>query len=88
MMQRSRMVRDRRHSALDEAVYWVEHAIKYPNALTPASAYMNFFELHMLDLALTALVLLIVVLGFLVSLCKVIAKTGGLIREKKKLKAQ
>ncbi|XP_014275846.1 UDP-glycosyltransferase UGT4 [Halyomorpha halys] len=88
VQQRSRMVKDRRHSALDEAVFWVEHAIKYPNALTPASAYMTFLELHMLDLGLTVLVLLIVMVAILCFLCKAFAMLGGLSTNKKKLKAQ
>ncbi|CAH1389507.1 unnamed protein product [Nezara viridula] len=87
MLQRSRMVKDRRHSALDEAVYWIEHAIKYPNVLTPASAYMTFLELHMLDLAFIILVLLIVTVTIILSLYKTFARTSFL-SEKKKIKAQ
>lgn len=42
-------MKSKRQNGLDEAAYWVEYGIKYPNSLTPKSAYLSFFELHMLD---------------------------------------
>ncbi|CAH1389502.1 unnamed protein product [Nezara viridula] len=51
-MRRSKLFRDRRHSPAEEAAYWVEHAIKYPNALVPKAVWLSFVQLHLIDVQL------------------------------------
>ncbi|XP_014286946.1 UDP-glucosyltransferase 2 [Halyomorpha halys] len=67
--KRSQIFRDRRHTAQEEAVYWIEYAIKYPNALLPKSAFMSFWEKRIFDVgtfSILSLVVLYVTLKFLV----------------------
>lgn len=56
------MLRDKRQHPLDEAIYWIEHVIKFPNMLTPKSAYQPFWVLHQIDV----LVLLLIVFSMFV----------------------
>lgn len=67
--RRSKMLRDKRQNSLEEAIYWVEHAMKYPNALTPKAAELNFFQLHLIDIKLFILILLFIAY---ILLCRVI----------------
>lgn len=66
--KRSRMLRERPRTAAEEAVYWVEFAINYPNALTPRGAFLSFIELHMIDVKLIVLVSIYLIYKFLVVL--------------------
>ncbi|XP_066904020.1 UDP-glycosyltransferase UGT4 [Halyomorpha halys] len=47
-----RYSKDRRHTPAEEAVYWVEHSLKYPFALTPKSINLSAIELHMIDIGI------------------------------------
>lgn len=62
MTRRSQMLKDKRQPPMDEAIYWIEHAIKYPNMLTPKSAQQPFWVLHQIDV----LVFLLIVIPILV----------------------
>lgn len=49
VLRRSKILKDRRHSPVEEAVYWVEHSLKYPYSLTPKSLHLSAIELHLID---------------------------------------
>ncbi|CAH1389504.1 unnamed protein product [Nezara viridula] len=70
---KSQMFRDRRHTAQEEAIYWVEFAIKYPNALLPKSAFMSFWEKRIFEVgtfSILSLILLYIILKFLISIMR------------------
>lgn len=50
VLRRSQMLKDRRHSPVEEAVYWVEHSLKYPFSLTPKSLDLSVIQLHLVDI--------------------------------------
>ncbi|XP_024217739.2 UDP-glucosyltransferase 2-like [Halyomorpha halys] len=81
VMRRSKMVRDRRQSPAEEAAYWVEHAIKYPNVLTPKAATLSFVQLHLIDIKLF---LLATMISLLWVTCKLLKAIGGLCKSKKR----
>ncbi|CAH1389496.1 unnamed protein product [Nezara viridula] len=49
ILRRSTILKDRRHSPVEEAVYWVNHALKYPFALSPKSVNLSTVQLHLID---------------------------------------
>ncbi|CAH1389510.1 unnamed protein product [Nezara viridula] len=57
--RRSSMLRDTQTSPVDDAVFWIEHAIKYPNSLTPRSAYMSFIVVNLIDIKIILLIVII-----------------------------
>ncbi|CAH1389492.1 unnamed protein product [Nezara viridula] len=52
MTRRSEIFRDRAVEPIDEAVFWIEHVIKYPNVLQPKSTSLSFIQLHLIDVML------------------------------------
>nr|XP_014275923.1 2-hydroxyacylsphingosine 1-beta-galactosyltransferase-like [Halyomorpha halys] len=56
--RRSALLRDTRTSPVDDAVFWIEHSIKFPNALTPRSAYMSFVVLNLIDVKFILLIII------------------------------
>ncbi|CAH1389509.1 unnamed protein product [Nezara viridula] len=78
--RRSSMLRDTQNSPVDEAVFWIEHAIKYPNALTPRSAYMSFVVVNLIDIKI---ILLIVILSLYYMARKFFGCNNYKIRAKK-----
>ncbi|CAH1389501.1 unnamed protein product [Nezara viridula] len=78
-MRRSKLFRDRRHSPAEEAAYWIEHAIKYPNALTPKAAWLSFVQLHLIDVKLFLLAALI---SILYGISKLLSTVGKLWKSK------
>ncbi|XP_066904014.1 UDP-glucosyltransferase 2 [Halyomorpha halys] len=52
IMKKSKIFRDRPEEPVKTAVYWIEHAMKYPNVLTPKSASLSYVQLHLLDVKL------------------------------------
>ncbi|CAH1389506.1 unnamed protein product [Nezara viridula] len=79
---KSQMLRDRRHTAQEEAIYWVEHAIKYPNSLTPRSAFMSFWEKRIFDVG-TFFILTIILMYILLKCIMAIFKKSKHISKKK-----
>lgn len=80
-MRRSKLLRERRHSPAEEAAYWVEHSIKYPNVLTPKGAFIPFVQLHLIDVQL----FLLAVIAFIYcGTCKLLSALGGLCKSKSK----
>ncbi|CAH1389490.1 unnamed protein product [Nezara viridula] len=52
MTRRSKIFRDRAVEPLDEAVFWIEHVIKYPDVLKPKATSLSFIQLHLIDVML------------------------------------
>ncbi|CAH1389491.1 unnamed protein product [Nezara viridula] len=52
MARRSKIFRDRAVEPLDEAVFWIEHVIKYPDVLKPTATSLSFIQLHLIDVML------------------------------------
>ncbi|CAH1389500.1 unnamed protein product [Nezara viridula] len=48
-LRRSKIFKDRRQTPAEEAVYWVEHSLKYPFALTPMSTTLTAIEFNLID---------------------------------------
>ncbi|XP_014286934.1 UDP-glucosyltransferase 2 [Halyomorpha halys] len=75
-LRRSKMLRDMRHSPVEEAVYWIEHTLKYPFALTPKSTNLSAIEFHLIDVKIfitLALILILYILYFVFKIAKNIA---------------
>lgn len=80
------MLKDKRHSPVDEAVYWVEHSLKYPYSLTPKSVNLSAIELHLMDVKIVlTLGLLIVsfIFYFVLSITKKITRKAIWIPKQK-----
>ncbi|CAH1389499.1 unnamed protein product [Nezara viridula] len=84
-MRRSKLFRDRRHSPAEEAAYWIEHAIKYPNVLTPKAAWLSFVQLHLIDVQLF---LLAAIVSVWYITCKLFGAVVGLCKSKPKQKPE
>ncbi|XP_014275916.1 UDP-glucosyltransferase 2 [Halyomorpha halys] len=52
MIKRSKIFRDRPVKPLDEAVFWIEHVIKYPEVLKPKALSLSYIQLHLIDVTL------------------------------------
>nr|XP_014286924.1 UDP-glucuronosyltransferase 2B17-like [Halyomorpha halys] len=78
-LRRSKIFRDRILSPAEEAAYWIEHAIKYPNALTPKGAWLTFVQLHLIDVKLF---ILATVICLLCVACKLLTAIGKLCKSK------
>lgn len=74
-----RRFQDRPQSPLDVAIYWIEYVIRHKGAehLQPTSLHLNWYQYHLLDVAL----FLIVVLAFMFAVIKYF--TSWLITGKK-----
>lgn len=81
----SKIFRDRPISALDEAVYWIEHVIRYKGAnhIRSSAADMSWFAYFSLDVITFLGFLVSVVVGTIVMLCKLLV---GMTVQKKKSK--
>uniref|UniRef100_A0A0A9Y0D8 UDP-glucuronosyltransferase n=1 Tax=Lygus hesperus TaxID=30085 RepID=A0A0A9Y0D8_LYGHE len=53
--KRQAMFRDRPMSPVEEAVYWVEYVLRHGSVLRPASAEMPFYQVYLLDVLGTIL---------------------------------
>ncbi|XP_014286944.1 UDP-glucosyltransferase 2 [Halyomorpha halys] len=82
-MKRSKLFRDRIQSPAEEAAYWIEHSIKYPNVLVPKGAWLSFVQLHLIDIQL--FILAAVICLFCVT-CKLLKAVGSLCKSKPKEK--
>lgn len=71
---------------MEEAVYWVEHSLKYPFALTPKSIYLSAIELHMIDVTSFIISVLIIVMLIIYSVFKGVKSCICKTKEKAKLK--
>ncbi|XP_024217742.1 UDP-glucosyltransferase 2 [Halyomorpha halys] len=80
--QKSRMLRDRMHTIQEEAIYWVEYAIKYPNSLTPRSAFLTFWEKRIFDVG-TFFILTIVLVYIVLQLLKTTIRKSKQVSVKK-----
>ncbi|CAH1389503.1 unnamed protein product [Nezara viridula] len=80
--RRSQMLRNRQHTPLAEAVYWVEHAIKYPNFLTPKSAFMSFWEKRIFDVG-TFIIVIVSIISLFTTTMYISCKTNVRNKEQK-----
>ncbi|CAH1389493.1 unnamed protein product [Nezara viridula] len=74
IMKRSKIFRDKPEEPVKTAAYWIEHAMKYPNVLTPKSASISYIQLHLLDVKLFVGVILSAILYAVWKLLATIAK--------------
>nr|XP_024216483.1 uncharacterized protein LOC106687521 [Halyomorpha halys] len=61
MTRRSKIFRDRLVEPLDEAVFWIEHVIKYPDVLKPKALSLSYIQLHLIDVMLFVISVLLAV---------------------------
>nr|XP_024216492.1 UDP-glucuronosyltransferase 1-9 [Halyomorpha halys]XP_024216493.1 UDP-glucuronosyltransferase 1-9 [Halyomorpha halys] len=61
MTRMSKMFRDRLVEPVDEAVFWIEHVIKYPDVLKPKALSMSYIQLHLIDVMLFVISVLLAV---------------------------
>ncbi|CAH1389498.1 unnamed protein product [Nezara viridula] len=71
-LRRSKIFKDRRQTPAEEAVYWVEHSLKYPFALTPESTKFSAVVLHMLYIKLFITLVFFLAIYILYSVIKVV----------------
>lgn len=83
MMKRSRIFRDKQEEPVKTAAYWIEHAMKYPNVLTPKSASLSYIQLHLLDVKL---LIGAVIFTALYTVWKLLATIGALLKGKPAVK--
>ncbi|XP_014281893.1 UDP-glycosyltransferase UGT5 isoform X2 [Halyomorpha halys] len=55
IIRMSKIFRDRPVEPVDEAVFWIEHVIKYPNVLKPKALSMSYIQLNLIDVILLLL---------------------------------
>ncbi|CAH1389494.1 unnamed protein product [Nezara viridula] len=88
VLRRSKILKDKRYTPVEEAVYWIEHTLKYPFTLTPKSLGLTATELHLLDVKIfvtLGLLLVLFMIYFFTNLIKnIVLKT----RRKPKQKVQ
>lgn len=70
----SKIFRDRPISALDEAIYWIEHVIRYKGAnhIRSSAVDMSWFTYFSIDVTVFLGFLVSVLVGTIVTLCKLI----------------
>lgn len=82
-MKRSKLFRDKPDEPVKTAAYWIEHAMKYPNVLTPKSASLSYIQLHLLDVKLF---IGVVIFTVLYTVWKLIATIAVLLKGKSAIK--
>ncbi|XP_066904016.1 UDP-glucosyltransferase 2 [Halyomorpha halys] len=88
ILRRSKMLKDRRHSPVEEAVYWIEHTLKYPFALSPKSTSLSAIEFHLIDVKIFITLVLILVLYILYHILNITKKIVLKVIRKPKQKVQ
>uniref|UniRef100_A0A0K8STQ8 UDP-glucuronosyltransferase n=1 Tax=Lygus hesperus TaxID=30085 RepID=A0A0K8STQ8_LYGHE len=59
---RQSLFKDRPKKPVDEAVYWIEYVLRHGNILRPASASMPFYQVYLLDVITTVILVSLIML--------------------------
>lgn len=75
MTRRSKIFRDRPMEPLDEAVFWIEHVIKYPDVLKPKALTLSYIQLHLIDVKLFIVAVFLAVVFIAWKVIKIFVRT-------------
>lgn len=83
-VRRSKIFIDRPQTALEEAVYWIEYALRHEDLshLKAAGVELSFYQLFFLDFVLVLVVFILISFTIICYLCKVIV--NSLVKSKPK----
>jgi UDP:flavonoid glycosyltransferase YjiC (YdhE family) len=69
----SRIIQGRRSTSTEEAVYWIDHVIKFGgDHLVPETRKLSWYQIMMLDIAVTVLAIILLSVYILLKCCKCI----------------